>query len=148
MSITIRPYKRGGWEVDIRVVSPDGGRHARERKRAPMSSRSATQRWAESRERLVFAHLMNPAPPSQPKEVPTLRAFAPRFVDGHSRANWQKPSGIATKERILRVHLLPALGHRILDTIKSEDVQRLNLNNSSVSGFHWNRNAPGWVLRC
>jgi hypothetical protein len=24
MSITIRPYKRGGWEVDIRVVSPDG----------------------------------------------------------------------------------------------------------------------------
>jgi hypothetical protein len=46
-------------------------------------------------------------------------------VDGHARANRQKPSGIATKERILRVHLLPALGHRRLDTIKSEDVQRL-----------------------
>ena len=60
-----------------------------------------------------------------PKEVPTLRAFAPRFMDGHARANRQKPSGIATKERILRVHLLPALGHRKLDAIKSEDVQRL-----------------------
>ena len=90
-----------------------------------MSSRSAAQRWAESRERVLFETLMNPAPPSKPKEVPTLRAFAPRFVDGHARANRQKPSGIATKERILRVHLLPALGHRKLDTIKSEDVQRL-----------------------
>ena len=48
MSVTIRPYRRGGWEVDIRVVTPDGARHARERKRAPMSSRSAAQRWAES----------------------------------------------------------------------------------------------------
>ena len=27
MSVTIRPYRRGGWEVDIRVVTPDGTRH-------------------------------------------------------------------------------------------------------------------------
>ena len=33
MSVTIRPYRGGGWEVDIRVVSPDGTRHKRERKR-------------------------------------------------------------------------------------------------------------------
>jgi hypothetical protein len=26
MSVTIRPYRRGGWEVDIRVVTPDGTR--------------------------------------------------------------------------------------------------------------------------
>ena len=36
MSVTIRPYRRGGWEVDIRVVSPDGTREFRERKRAPV----------------------------------------------------------------------------------------------------------------
>src|SRR5262245_64629386 len=63
-----------------------------------------------------------------PKEVPTLREFAPRFVDGHARANRQKPSGIAAKEMILRVHLVPALGHKRLDAIKSEDVQRLKRN--------------------
>ena len=39
MSVTIRPYRGGGWEVDIRVVSPDGTRHKRERKHAPISSR-------------------------------------------------------------------------------------------------------------
>ena len=38
---------------------------------------------------------------------------------GRSRA------GSPRKERILRVHLVPALGHRRLDAIKSEDVQRL-----------------------
>jgi integrase len=126
MSVTIRPYRRGGWEVDIRVVTPDGMRQLRERKRAPMSSRSAALRWAEGRERLLFQRLMDPPPTNTPpKEVPTLREFAPRFVDGHARANRQKPSGIAAKEMILRVHLLPAWGHRKLDTIKSEDVQRL-----------------------
>ena len=39
MSVTIRPYRGGGWEVDIRVVSPDGTRQKRERKHAPISSR-------------------------------------------------------------------------------------------------------------
>ena len=47
MSVTIRPYRRGGWEVDIRVVTPDGTREFRVRKRAPVSSRSAAARWAE-----------------------------------------------------------------------------------------------------
>ena len=60
-----------------------------------------------------------------PKEVPTLREFVSRFIDGYARANRQKPSGVAAKEMILRVHLMPALGHKKLDAIKSEDVQHL-----------------------
>ena len=73
----------------------------------------------------MFQRLMDPAQHTPRKEAPTLRAFAPRFMDGHARANRQKPSGIAAKEVILRVHLEPALGHRKLDAIKSEDVQCL-----------------------
>ena len=125
MSVTIRPYRGGGWEVDIRVVSPDGTRHKRERKHAPISSRTAVGRWAEARERVLFERLLSP-PKDQPrKEVPTLQEFAPRFVDGHARANRQKPSGIASKTMILRLYLIPAFGRRRLDAIKSEDVQRL-----------------------
>lgn len=127
MSVTIRPYRRGGWEVDIRVVTPDGTRQLRERKRAPVSSRTAAQRWAEGLERLLFEKLM--APPdrdnSPPTEVPTLRQFASRFIDGHARANRQKPSGVAAKEMIIRVHLAPVLGDKRLDAIKTEDVQHL-----------------------
>ena len=42
MSVKIRPYRGGGWEVDIRVVSPDGTRHKRERKHVPISSRTGS----------------------------------------------------------------------------------------------------------
>ena len=38
MSVTIRPYRKGGWEVDIRVVTHDGTRQLRERKRSPIRS--------------------------------------------------------------------------------------------------------------
>src|SRR5262245_1655553 len=124
MSVTIREYRKGGWEVDIRIVMPDG-RRCRERKRAPVSSRSAAARWGEGRERALFERLMNPKTDAQPKEVPTVESFASRFVEGHARANRQKPSGIASKETILRVHLIPFLGQKRLDSIKNEDVQRL-----------------------
>jgi integrase len=125
MSVKIRPYRRGGWEVDIHVVTPDGKRSLRERRRAKMSSRWAVARWAEGRERLLFERLVSPAPDSTKKEVPTLQAFAPRFIEGHAKANRLKPSGIASKEAILRLYLIPAFGRRRLDAIKNEDVQRL-----------------------
>ena len=54
-----------------------------------------------------------------------MTQFAPRFLDGHARANRQKPSGIAAKEMLLRVHIIPFLGNKRLDAITNEDVQRL-----------------------
>jgi integrase len=57
--------------------------------------------------------------------VPTLKEFAPRFVDEHARANQQKPSGIHHKETIIRVHLVKPLGSKRLDEITTADVQQL-----------------------
>jgi integrase len=59
------------------------------------------------------------------REVPTLKEFATRFLDEHAIANRQKPSTIAAKESIFKMHLVPTLGSRRLDAIKNEDVQRL-----------------------
>jgi len=50
MSVTVRRYKRGGWEVDIRTVLPDGTT-LRERRKAPVSSKSGAKRWGENRKR-------------------------------------------------------------------------------------------------
>jgi hypothetical protein len=55
----------------------------------------------------------------------TLQEFATRFVEGHAVANRHKPSGIASKETVMRMHLIPALGNRRLDAITNEDVQQL-----------------------
>ena len=120
MSVGVRPYRRGGWQVDIRLVLPDG-RRFRERKVFKTASKSATQRWGQERER----HLLRSGPPQHTKEVPTLEAFAPTFLDGHARANRQKPSGIAAKETILHRHLIPMLGRSRLDAITTESVQHL-----------------------
>src|SRR5262245_26424852 len=122
MSVKVRPYRRGGWEVDITFRLPNGARH-RERCRAPVTAKSAAQRWGEDRERYLVLHGL----PQSKKEVPTLEAFAPRFIEGYARANRQKPSGVVSKETILRLHLIPTLGARTLDTISNEQVQQLKL---------------------
>ena len=67
--------------------------------------------------------ILLPAPPT--KEVETLNDFAPRFIKGYAQAERQKASTIATKERVLRLHLLPKLGTRKVDAITNEDVQQL-----------------------
>lgn len=123
MSVKIRPYRRGGWEADVRVTHPDG-RELRVRKKTPCTGKSAATRWAETVERDL---LLQVAAPTR-KESPTLTEFAPRFLDGYARANRQKPSGIAGKETILRVHLVPRLGTKKLDAITNEDVQHLKVH--------------------
>lgn len=133
MSVTIRPYQGGDqWEVDIRVTCPDG-REYRERKKAPGSGKAAALRWGQERERF----LLREGPPEreqvQKKEVPTLKEFSPRFIEGHARANQQKPSGISGKESVLRCHLKPQLGERRLDEITTEAVQQLKSSLASKS---------------
>jgi integrase len=120
MSVTIRPYRNGGWEVDLTFRLPDGSTH-RERRKAPVSSKSGAQKWGQDRER----HLLQHGRPEPKMEVPTLEHFAPRFVDGYARANRHKPSGITAKESIIRVHLIPSLGSTELDAITTEQVQDL-----------------------
>ena len=120
MSVTVKPNRHGGWAVEVNTRLANGRRY-RERRRLSVRSESAARRWGEDRERHVLQH----GPPQVKKEVPILKQFAPRFIDGHARANRQKPSGIAAKELLLRVHLVPFLGHKRLDAITNEDVQRL-----------------------
>jgi integrase len=124
MSVTVRPYVNGGWEVDIRVQLPDGS-VIRERKKAAASSKQAAQKWAESRERVLLVHGKPKPAKEDVQKVPTLKAFALRFLDGYAKANRLRPSGIASKETVLRVHLAKAVGGKRLDEISTEDVQRL-----------------------
>ena len=122
MTVKVRKYKRGGWEVDIRFDKPDGEK-VRVRKRAPVSSKSGSRRWGEALEReLLFSDTTTP---EEKKEVPTLEEFKPRYIEGYAKANRQKPSGVDSKESLLRNHLIPAMGDLELDEIVDERVQQL-----------------------
>ncbi len=120
MSVRLTPYRGDRWQADIRVRLADGSRY-RERPVLSARSKTAARRWAEQRAH----HLLEHGPTPEAKEVPTLEEFAPRFIDGHARANRQKPSGIAAKESILTQHLVPALGKKRLDAITTENVQQV-----------------------
>lgn len=122
MSVNVRQRPGGGWTVDIRVLLTSGERYRERRKLDAGYSKTTAREWSERRARELLL-----SGPKTRKEVPTLEAFAPRFVEGYARANRQKPSGIAAKESILRLHLIPHLGSRALDTISNEQVQRLKL---------------------
>ena len=129
MSVKVREHVDGGWEVDIHVLLPDG-RHIRERRRAPVTGKANAKRWGLDRERVLQVE-GKPQPDKsrliqkEVQTVPTLKQFAARFLEGYAVANRQKPSGIASKETALRVHLLPALGDKSLDAISTEDIQHL-----------------------
>jgi len=79
MSVTIRPYVNGGWEADIHVVLPDGT-VIRERKKAPASSNTAAERWADACERVLATH-GKPKPISKQEvpDKPTLKEFGVPF---------------------------------------------------------------------
>lgn len=91
--------------VTASMPIPNGKKH-RERRVISHRSKSAAKRRAEDRER----HLLKEGPAKPTKEVPTVKMFWPRFMEGHAKANHQKPSGIFAKEAIARVHLLPMFG--------------------------------------
>jgi integrase len=111
---TVREF----WRVDV-VFQHTDGRVERVKKVSPVQ----TRRGAEEYERQLRAALLRPAPPL-PKEVPTLDAFFPRFIE-HGEGEYEKASSIAAKKSTYRVHLSPAFGSTRLDAITDEQLSRL-----------------------
>jgi integrase len=132
MSVKLRKYQGGDeWEVDIRVQLPDGT-VVRERKKAPVTGRTAVLRWAEARERVLVVNGKPARKKVEVKPVATLAEFSNRFLEGYAKANRQKPSGISSKECILRVHLVPLIGDKPMNVITTEDVQKVK---SALTGW-------------
>ena len=127
MSVKVRKFRRGGYEVDIIVRLPDGTR-LRERKKTPCTSKSAAQRWGEERQAIL---VLNGKP--RRKEVPTLEAFAGRYMDEHVKANRHKPSTQSLKEHIIDFYLKPRWAKRRLDDIHDADVQKLKAELADLS---------------
>jgi integrase len=107
--------------VDVTVQHRDG-REERVRRVAPIQNRRAAEHYEhELRQSLLDGSFH--APKKEVTEVPTLASFAEAFVETYAETN-NKPSEVRAKKKILRVHLVPALGTRKLDTIGVEEIER------------------------
>jgi hypothetical protein len=137
MTVSVREYKKSkrvGFEVDIRFEWRDGTSF-RKRFRAPVATEAQALAWGKRREvdiiqggrggELALSKRASPISAPATKEVPTLKAFWPRFIAGHCVANRQKPSGIERKESAFRTWIEPRLGAKRLDEIGAEDIMAL-----------------------
>ena len=131
MSFTIRPFRTGGWEIDIVLTQPNGEK-IRERRKAPVATKADAKRWGQERERHLLQHgrpqpRSGKAKPEETKTVPTFAEFVPRYLADHVKANREKPSTQETKRLHCKNHLIPVFGNQRLDEFTTEDVQRLKL---------------------
>lgn len=141
MTVKVRPYKRGSWEIDIMLTIP-GHPRIRERRKAPMKAKSAAKRWGEERERQLIQHYTTTPtnedeadrPDLVSKEIPTLARFIPRYVEGHCKANRLRPSTIAQRLIVYQSHLIPAFGRKRLDRFTAEDIQHFKAERSDLKG--------------
>lgn len=143
MTYYVRPYrnKPSKFEVDIKILLPDGTLF-RERKVSPVSTKSASERWAAAREREVLLQGVAPKAPRR-REVKTLAAFWPEFIAAHAEANNQKPSGIESKQYHFRQYLRPVLGGLGLDEIDNQRVAELKRYMTSQLGGQPNHKSRG-----
>lgn len=105
------------WLVDVAFEHSDG-RVERIRKVSPVQ----TRRGAEQYERDLRQSLLTGARQKEIKEVPTIARFADDFLETYAKGN-NKPSEVHTKERLLRGHIVPALGRLRLDEITTRDIE-------------------------
>jgi site-specific recombinase XerD len=119
MTVYVRRNKRGWIEYHIKGRYPDGKPYE-ERRKSPLPTITATERWAEQRER----HLVEEARPKRPK-APLFSEFVETCLRRHDTARRHKPSTIAMKRVVIARHLLPALGGKRLDEITAADIADL-----------------------
>jgi integrase len=107
---------KGWWYTDFRV----GG--VRYRKRSPENARAGAQAYElVLRQRLARGEDIKHRPP---EEKPlTFAEFAKEWMETYVKAN-NKPSEIAMKESILRVHLLPVFGDQAVGSITEAGIER------------------------
>ncbi|MFO7563975.1 MAG: tyrosine-type recombinase/integrase [Enhygromyxa sp.] len=103
------------WMIHIEHTWPDG-RKQTIRKVSPVQ----TKRGAEQYERQLRLQLVSGQWKEDAKKIPTLAEFAEEFLDYQKTLN--KASGVALKQKMLRLHLLPAFGKLRLDQIDERKV--------------------------
>ena len=131
MSIKIRRFRSGGWEADIRITLSNGKRY-RERKKAPVSTKTQAKEWARDRECYLLKNGIEQEQQHQ-QVMPTLAEFLPRFMVSYCEADRLKPSTIDSKQSNFKNHLAEPLGNLPIDQIRLEHFQQIKARMAQLS---------------
>ncbi len=113
-----RRNDNGKWMTEFTYRHSDGRKEI-VRKISPIN----TKRGAEQFEMLLRQKKMDEDQASQSQPIPKIfQEYAETFMNDYARVE-NKPSEVASKERILQNHLLPAFGGMRLDAITRDDIK-------------------------
>ena len=118
MAVWFRPDRKR-WMVHFRMDVPGKGRMT-VRRFSPVN----TRRGAEKYERMLREQLLQRGTLTPEVEVETrttLRKFAAEFLRNYS-ATYNRPTETAQKKRVLKKHILPAMGDLYLEEVDSRIV--------------------------
>lgn len=137
-----RRDRKTGTVVEFLLVDVDfqhaDGRRERVRKVSPVQ----TRRGAEEFERQLRASLLGGTFGREERSpAPSVEDFKNRFIEDYCKANKHKPSGIESKESLLRLYLLPLFGKRALDKFGAADEDRLKASLVTYSAATYNNAA-------
>ncbi len=131
MPVHVRPYKQGKqgagvWEVHIRGYFPDKTLY--EEKARSELAKPYAQRWGLQRELEILG--MGSTGWREQKEqkknpLQTLAEYAPGWLDNRCKERQHAKATRLSRESVLRNHILPLLGEKLLGEITEFDLKRL-----------------------
>ena len=141
LAMPVRRTPDGRWRYRV-VVDLPSGKQIRISGCAPRNDNN--QKAANQAERDHIARAMKEEVAREaepPKIVPTVNEFATSYLEISAVKN--KPSSVRSKETLLRVHLLPAVGHLRLDQVTYAVIEDLKVRLSRTPLANSERNWNG-----
>lgn len=143
MTITLRPWKgkkKNEFEVDIILKTTDGKKPVRCRVKAPVTGKTAAERWARAVEQTLLVQSLPTGPQGKPESdaaeehvpAPTFQEFAREFLD-LCKSDRLGVNTHMNYDVHIRCHLLPVLRRRRLDKIEPEDIAKIKKNLTTKS---------------
>lgn len=120
-AVCARKNHHGKWIIDLQFEWPDGARK-RIRRVSPVQTRRGTEKY----ERMVRTALLDGTYRTKRKPVPTIAEYVPDYLrDLQSRG--RKSSTLASAEALFRNWIVPRVGDRRIDDIKTADFSTVRL---------------------
>ena len=127
---------RDKWSIDIDDFHhPDGRKEPRIRKTSPVNTKPGAERY----ERQVRQALQDGTYGKAVEgDIPTLAAYVEKFIES-CKANRRSDTGTYNNESLLRAHLVPLFGKRLITSFGPEDESELRVHFKDHSASRYNQ---------
>jgi integrase len=134
LAMPVRRTQDGRWRYRV-VVDLPGGDQIRISGSAPRHNNNKDAARQAEKEHILRALTEASAPKEPVQEAPTVNEFVKSYLEISTLKN--KPSSIKAKESLLRMHLLPRVGHLKLDQVTYAVIEdlKVDLAKTPLSNF-------------